>query len=450
MSTPPAADRHDRGRRILVFGASGTVGRALVPRLLAEGFAVRAAGRRTEVMAAEGWHGAEIVQADALDAGSLPAAFAGADTAFYLVHSMAAGKGFPDLERRAAGLIAEAAAAAGLRRLIYLGGLVPEAADSPHLLSRRDTGSILRDGPVPVVELRAGIIVGPGSAAFEVMRDLVAHLPAMLTPRWVRSASPPVALPDLIDDLVALIDLPDVEGRILDTAGPEMLSYEAMMRRLAPLLGRHPPLILPVPLLTPELSAYWLRFVTSTPASIATALIMGLKHDIPADPRPLLALRPGPRMDFEAAVRWTLAAERAIAVTDRWREGALSLRRGRHDVSFYGKRETVERRLPVPPGPLFAALEAGLARGWRLFSRRPPRRLVALPDRPGPGAAGLEITLAPEGGGTRLEAVLHWHPLGFKGILAWYLLRPWRRWRLERRLAAALQNIARSAPSSVG
>lgn len=436
-------------RRILVVGASGTVGRALVPRLQAEGFAVRAAGRRIETMEAEGWQGVEIVQADALDPASLAPAFAGADCCIYLVHSMAAGRGFPDLERRAAGFIAGAAAQAGLRRLIYLGGLVPAGADSAHLKSRQATGDILREGPVPVVELRAGIIVGPGSAAFEVMRDLVAHLPAMLTPRWVRSASPPVALPDLLDDIVALIDLPGVEGRVLDTAGPEMLTYEAMMRRLAPLLGRRAPLILPVPLLTPELSAYWLRFVTSTPASIATALIGGLRHDIPADDRPLRALLPREPMPFEAAVRWTLERERAIAVTDRWREGALTLRRGRHDVSFYGKRHALERRLPVPPGPLFAALTAGLSRGWHLLTSKAPRRLVALPERAGPGAAGLEITLEPEGGGTRVAAVLHWHPLGFKGILAWYLLRPLRVRALERRLARA-QNMALSAASRVG
>jgi hypothetical protein len=177
---------------------------------------------------------------------------------------------------------------------------------------------------------------------------------------------------------------------------------------------------------------------------------MGLKHDIPADDAALRALLPRRMMGFDDAVRWTLAAERAIDVTDRWREGALSLRRGRHDVSFYGKRETIERRLPVPPGPLFTALAGGLDAGWQRLVEHPPRRLVALPAATGPGAAGLELTLVPEGGGTRLVAVLHWHPLGFKGILAWYLLRPWRAWAFRRRLRRALQNIARSAPSSVG
>lgn len=437
-------------RRALVFGATGTVGRALVPRLQAAGFAVRAAGRRLEVMEAEGWSDVECVHADAFDANTLPPVFAGVEIAYYLVHGMAEGRGFSALERRAAGHIAAAAQAAGVRRLIYLGGLVPDGADSEHLKARRDTGTILRQGAVPVVELRAGIIVGPGSAAFEVMRDLVAHLPVMLTPRWVRSASPPVALPDLLEDLVALADLPGVEGRILDTAGPEMLTYETMMRRLAKVMGRRAPLIVPVPVLTPEVSAWWLRFVTSTPARIASALVMGLKHDIPADDTALRGLLPRRMMGFDAAVRWTLDAERALDVNDRWREGALSLRRGRHDVSFYGKREGIEDRLGVPPGPLFAALVEGLEPGWRRLVAQPPTRLVAIPPVEGPGSAGLEMTLAPEGSGTRLRAVLHFHPLGFKGILAWYLLRPWRAWALRRRLRRAVQNIARNAPSSVG
>ena len=185
--------RWARGR-VLVFGASGYIGTHLVARLLREGVPVRAAGRTRAVLDARHWPGVEIVVADALQPETLPATLQGVDTAYYLVHSMAAGRDFGRLDLQAAEHFAAAAAQAGVRRIVYLGGLIPDEADSEHLISRRDTGERLRAGPVPVTEIRAGIIVGPGSAAYEVMRDLVNHLPLMVTPRWVSSRSSPLAL----------------------------------------------------------------------------------------------------------------------------------------------------------------------------------------------------------------------------------------------------------------
>jgi uncharacterized protein YbjT (DUF2867 family) len=434
----------------LVFGASGYVGRHLVAKLVAEGQTVRAAARRLDAMEAEGWGGVELVQADALDPASLADALRGCEVAYYLVHSMAAGRGFADLDVEAARHFADAAARAGLRRIVYLGGLVPEGAESPHLVSRRATGEVLRAGEVPVVELRAGIIVGPGSAAFEVMRDLVAHLPVMITPPWIRSASPPIALDNLLSYLVALATIDGVEGRVFDSGGPETLSYGQMMRRMAPLLGRRAPFVIPIPMLTPEISAWWLQFVTATPYNIARALIMGLRHDIPADDAALRALLPIPLLDFEESVRRVLEDERQLAVTHRWREGALALRRGRHDVSFYGKRHAIETTIDATPNAVWEALHRDHP-GWEEIGGAKPRSLVLLAPRHGPGSSGLEFTLRPERGGTAVKAVLHWHPLGFKGLLAWYLLRPLRLWRLRRVLARAAQasrNIARSASSS--
>src|SRR5512137_2746160 len=258
--------------RHLVFGASGYVGTNLVHALAASGTVrVRAAARNRKVLAAQPWHDVELIEADALKPDTLAAALTDVDVAYYLVHSMAAGKDFGRLDLEAATNFARAAAAAGVRRIVYLGGLVPPGADSEHLVSRKETGDRLRAGPVPVTEIRAGIIVGPGSAAYEVMRDLVYHLPLMVTPRWVRSRSSPIALANLLEYLVRVATLPQAEGGIFDAGGPEYMSYAEMMRAFGEAIGRKPRLIA-VPVLTPKLSSYWLALVTTVPASIARAL----------------------------------------------------------------------------------------------------------------------------------------------------------------------------------
>ena len=182
----------------LVFGASGYIGTNLVEFLRAQGRSVRATARNIEVLEGRDWEGVELCAADALDPDSLAPALEGIRTAYYLVHSMAAGKHFPDLDLQAARNFAAAAEQAGVDRIVYLGGLTPEQPESAHLRSREETGDVLRAGSVPVTELRAGMIIGPGSAAWEVIRDLVNHLPVMITPRWVYSRSTPIALRNLL------------------------------------------------------------------------------------------------------------------------------------------------------------------------------------------------------------------------------------------------------------
>lgn len=451
--------------RILVFGASGYVGRHLTARLLAQGQPVRAAARRLRALEAEGWQGAELIAADALAPASLAPALEGITVAYYLVHSMVAGGDFPARDRIAAANFAEAAASAGLKRIVYLGGLAPHAPDTVHLASRIETGDILRAGPVPVTELRAGIIVGPGSAAFEVMRDLVAHLPIMITPRWIYSKSPPLALDELLGYLIALPDQPEAAGQVLEAGGPERFTYEAMMRELAGRLGRRQPWIIPVPLLTPSLSSYWLALVTATPVNVASALITGLKHDLEADDRELRRLVPDQeRIGFAESIARVFEAEQQIHATDRWREGAFELRGFRHDVSFYGKVMTVGAVARVPPAALWQVLERlgdqhhgyffldpvwrlrawldrrlgghdggkrpadqELAPGirfdfWRVLAATPARRLTLVSSLRAPGAGGMEFTITPGGSAARLEAAIHWHPAGFWGLLYWYAL----------------------------
>jgi uncharacterized protein YbjT (DUF2867 family) len=269
------------------------------------------------------------------------AALAGIDVAYFLVHSMAAGRNFAALERLAAENFARAAEQNAVGRIVYLGGLIPGDTVSEHLVSRQLTGDILRAGATAVTEIRAGMIVGPGSAAFEVMRDLVNNLPMMVTPRWVRSKSPPIALDNVLTYLVCAPEIEAMADGIYDVAGPEMLSYEELMRQFGKLVGKTP-LIIPVPVLSPRLSSYWLRLVTTVPTNIARALIEGLKHDIPADDAEIRRLIPQRLKTFREAVEAVFEDERRHAVAAWWTEGALMFRDHNLAYAFYPRRSLVQ------------------------------------------------------------------------------------------------------------
>ena len=452
---------------ILVFGASGYIGSHLVPRLLEAGERVRAAARNREVLAARGWEGAELVSADAFKPDSLARALEGVSVAYYLVHSMGAGKRFGELDLQAAENFAHAAAEAGVERIVYLGGLVPASASSAHIVSRRQTGDTLRQGRVPVTELRAGIIVGPGSAAFEVMRDLVLHLPVMVTPRWVFAKSPPIALENLLEYLRRAPQVPETAGKILDTAGPEHLTYAQMMRILAEEAGRRPPKVIPVPLLTPKLSSYWLKFVTAVPTPIARALIEGLREDYTADDHEVRQLIPQPLKDFRTAVRDAFEAERRHDVAARWTEGAFMYRNYRLDYSYYAKRASARAHAGAPPETVWAVVSAiggenryyyanalwkirevadwlvggpGMNYGrrhptelrlgdvvdsWRVIGLEPQQRLTLWFGMRAPGSGVLEFYLEPASdGGTEITVSNYWHPAGVWGLLYWYAMIP--------------------------
>ncbi|MGB5491359.1 MAG: NAD(P)H-binding protein [Woeseiaceae bacterium] len=215
----------------LVFGASGYIGSHLAPYLAARGLPVRATSRNIEVIEGRDWQNVELAQADALQPETLDRVLKDVDVAYYLVHSMAAGKNFPELDATAARNFADAAARQGVSRIVYLGGLVPKSPKSTHLRSRKETGDILRAGSVAVTEIRAGMIIGPGSAAWEVIRDLVNHLPFMITPRWVFSRSTPIALSNLLTYLADAPVLEETAGKIYDVGGSDDLTYAEIMRR---------------------------------------------------------------------------------------------------------------------------------------------------------------------------------------------------------------------------
>lgn len=449
----------------LVFGASGYIGGHLVPRLLAAGRTVRAVARDAASLDRDGWEAVERLSADALQPDTLDAVVAGVDTAYYLVHSMSAGKDFGRLDLECAANFAAAAERAGVRRIVYLGGLIPEGARSEHLVSRKETGDRLRAGAVPVTEIRAGIIVGPGSAAFEVIRDLVNVLPAMVTPRWVRARTPPVALDNLLEYLVRIPDHEAAAGRIFDAAGPEELSYEELMREFGDVVGRHP-VIVPVPVLSPLLSSYWLGLVTTVPTPVARALIGGLAHHIKANPEPLRRLVPQKLLNYREAVIAAMDAERRNAVAARWTEGALMYRDYRHDYAFYAKRSSGTALTTATPEAAWDVVTAiggrnryyaldflwtlreladwfiggpGFNRGrrntrelrvgdtvdsWQVIALEPGRRLTLLFGMKAPGAGILEFEVEPHADGAQITATAYWHPRGALGLLYWYPLVP--------------------------
>jgi uncharacterized protein YbjT (DUF2867 family) len=458
MTTAPSA---------LVFGASGYVGTNLVPHLLEAGWRVRAAARNRAVLEARQWQEVQLVEADALRPESLGPALQGVQVAFYLVHSMAAGRDFGQLDLEAADNFARAAAAAGLQRIVYLGGLVPGDSAGEHIDSRRATGDCLRSGAVPVTEIRAGIIIGPGSAAFEVMRDLVLNLPIMVTPRWVRAKSPPIALPNLLVYLERVALDPAAAGQTYDAGGPQQCSYEDMMRELAVAAGRKPPRILPVPVLSPGLSSYWLGLVTAVPANIAKALIGGLKHDFVADDAPLRALVPQHLLDVREAIDAAFAAERERRVAARWTEGDFTMRGSSHDVAYYARQaggsaeaaasiEAVWRQVTAIGGDnryyymnsLWWLREfmdwcvggPGFTRGrrhptelrlgdaldyWTVVGLEPGQRLTLHFGMKAPGSGILEFELKPQAPDrTRVTATAYWHPRGVWGMAYWYALVP--------------------------
>jgi uncharacterized protein YbjT (DUF2867 family) len=466
--------------RCLVTGATGYVGGRLVRELLAKGHSVRVLARAPEKLRDFPWvDQIEVVQGDAGDQAAVTEAMRDIDVAYYLLHSLQEGANLEAAETAIARSFAEAARGSELRRIVYLGGLAPDISMqdmSPHMRSRVQVGQILRDSGIPTAEFRAAVIIGSGSASFEMLRYLTERLPAMITPRWVRTKTQPIAIRDVLRYLVMAADLPPSVNRAFDIGGPEVLTYQQMMQRYASVAGLPPRLILPINMLSPQLSSHWVGLVTPVPRAIARPLVRSLRHPAICREHDIAEWIPDPPeglVTFDRAVELALTRIREANVATRWTgaatPGAPSEPLPGDPDWAGGSLHTDVREVDTDASPeaLWDAVECiggengwyssnilwearglidravggvGLRRGrrdpkhlmvgevvdfWRVEERLPPRLLRLRAEMKMPGRAWLEFTVQPrEGGGSRLtQRAVYW-PRGLAGHSYWWSVAP--------------------------
>ncbi|MFC4147026.1 SDR family oxidoreductase [Micromonospora mangrovi] len=366
--------------RCLVTGATGYIGGRLAPRLLAEGHTVRCLARTAGRLRDVPWASrTEIAEGDLRKPETLPAAFDGVEVAYYLVHSLGQ-EGFEAADREAATNFATAARAAGVRRIVYLGGPEPKkdgGVPSPHLRSRAEVGRILLASGVPTVVLRAAVIIGSGSASFEMLRYLTERLPAMVTPRWVRNRIQPIAVRDVLRYLVASASLPPEVNRGFDIGGPDVLTFQEMMQRYARVAGLRPRMIVPVRPLTPSLSSHWVGLITPVPNAIARPLVESLVHEAVAHEHDIARYVPDPPgglTGFDRAVELALTKVRDAQVETRWSTASgpdAPAEPLPSDPKWSGGTvytDVRERAVDAPTGALWRVIEGvGGEHGWYSF-----------------------------------------------------------------------------------
>ncbi len=460
---------------ILVTGATGYVGGRLAPRLLEEGYRVRVlvrggAGR----LHGRPWADAvEVVDGDVLDPASLVDALRGVDAAYYLIHSMGGSAGFRQRDHEAARNFGVVCAMSGVQRILYLGGLGdPESNLSEHLRSRQETGEVLRRSGVPVTEFRAGMVVGSGSISFEMMRHLTERLPVMICPRWVFTNTQPIAIRDVLNYLVAALATPASANRVVEIGGADIVTYADMMLGYAAVRGLKRWMI-PVPVLTPWLSSYWVHWMTPIPAGVARPLILGLRNETVVQGDSARELFPHIQpMSYRAAVQIALDSIERGEIETLWSD-ALASSMGDLPPVFFAQEQglLIERRrlrVDAPPAQVYRAFaRLGGARGWPSYNwlwsvrgaldrlaggvgmRRGRRNaddlregdaldfwrveriwpgqsilLRAEMKLPGHGWLSFEATPLDDGAQTELVQTAYFAPKGLFGLLYWYLLYP--------------------------
>ncbi|MGZ4348654.1 MAG: DUF2867 domain-containing protein [Gaiellaceae bacterium] len=351
---------------ILLTGATGYIGGRLLHALEARGERVRCLSRRPEYLSARVGPGTEVVHGDVLGPETLRAALEDVETAYYLVHSMGSGGSFAKADREAASAFASAARAASVRRIIYLGGL-GEGELSEHLASRQEVGGILRGSSVPTIEFRSSIVIGSGSASFEMLRALVERLPLMVTPRWVKTRTQPIAIEDVVAYLLEALDYQPDGGEVFEIGGADVCSYLDLMHEYAEQRGLRRQMV-PVPVLTPRLSSLWLHLVTPVYAGVGRELVDSLRNEtVVNDPRALDVFPVRPRSSADAIARALANEDKEIAET-RWSDEASAPSPG-YGGARYGSRLVDSRSVtvPCPPAAAFAPIQRiGGHTGWYL------------------------------------------------------------------------------------
>ncbi len=471
---------------VLLTGATGYVGGRLLALFIKRGVPVRCLTRRPDVLASHQSATTQIVAGDVLDAKSLAGAFDGVETAFYFVHSMGTRRDFEDEDRVAAMNFAQAASAAGVQRIIYLGGLGnPDHTLSKHLRSRQETGDVLREYHSAVVEFRASIVIGSGSVSFEMIRSLVERLPVMICPRWVSVKAQPIAIEDLLSYLVAALELPPESSQIYEIGGPDQVSYGQLMQEYAR-QRKLVRLMIPVPLLTPYLSSLWLGLVTPLYARIGRKLVESLRNPtLVSNNLAEIHFNVGPRSVSEAISRALINEDREFAET-RWSDALSSGTPFRNwGGDRFGSRLVDSRTvtIDVPPEQAFAPIRriggstgwyysnwlwslrgfldllvggVGVRRGrrdpnhlrvgdaldfWRVECYDAPHRLRLIAEMKLPGRAWLEFEVTPCDTGSTIRQTAIFDPRGLLGLIYWYGISPLHQWIFP----GMLRNIAKAA-----
>ncbi len=459
----------DRRPLVLLTGATGYVGGRLLKILEGSGHRLRCLARRPGALRTRAAPETEIVAGDALDPASLEAFMQGAQTAYYLVHSMGASGDFEDKDRQAAWNFGEAARAAGVKQIIYLGGLGDSDEPlSPHLRSRREVGRVLRESGVPVIEFRASIVIGSGSLSFEMIRALTERLPVMIAPRWVATPAQPIAIEDVLAYLIDALKLQPGQSRIFETGGADRASYGEIIQEYARQRGLRR-IIIPVPVLTPRLSSLWLGLITPVYARIGRKLIESLRYPtVVRDQSALQVFGVRPRGIREAIARALLNEDRAFAET-RWSDAFSS---GGWSASWGGMRfgsRLVDSRVALVrsnPARAFEPIRSiggrsgwyygdwlwrirglldllvggvGLRRGrrdpewlrpgetldcWRVEAFEPDHLLRLASEMKLPGRAWLEFEVEEEESGSTIRQTAIFDPAGLAGLVYWYALYP--------------------------
>lgn len=455
-------------KKVLVLGASGYVGSQLLPLLLEQGYDVTAAARQTDYLTlrTSPHPHLTITHLDLADEQATLQLVPQFDLVFFLVHGMAQGHDFIEYELSLAHHFKSALDQSQVRHVIYLSALQPGTGQSNHLKARKETGDILRQSHVPITELRAGVIVGPGSAAFEIMRDFVYNLPVLIAPKWVDSKANPIALENLNHYLLKLAQETPSEHQILEAGGPDTLSYRDQFRIICQLTGK-PFRLWSTRMLTPAMASYWLGLVTSVPSSIGRALLAGLEHDYVTDSDTIRTRYPQPLISYYDAAKSTIEQEGTFVRSNVWGFDPAALQRWQAGYGYYpkcagatirthasaealwqvaqqiGSREKgyffanilwrtrewldflVGGGKPIrvsPPGP---DLKVGdFIDSWKVIRVENQHFLSLLFGMKGPGLGRLEVTIKDHGDVRELNITAWWHPKGFAGLLYWFAMMP--------------------------